>query len=66
MLIKGLRIKVLNFKFSDTFQSPKEGFICPDYKNYCSIMASGRLKTPDGTDDYQVFWDEKHIPSRHV
>lgn len=50
--IKGVKKPALNFKFSDSFALPSGGFNCPDYKNYCSIMASGRLKHPNGKDDY--------------
>ncbi|CAD8078964.1 unnamed protein product [Paramecium primaurelia] len=36
-----------------------------DFETSCTIIASGRLNTPEGGRDYAVFFEDSHEPSRH-
>ena len=60
----------LEYKYSNTFKlkinEQEDRHICPDYENYCTHVASGRLVTAEGDKDYAVFFDEHHLYSRHV
>ena len=37
-----------------------------DFETSCTLIASGRLNTPEGGRDYAVFFEDSHEPSRHV
>lgn len=42
-------------------------FVCNcDYETTCTLIASGRMLTVSGKEDYRVFWEAKHEGSRHV
>jgi hypothetical protein len=60
----------LKYKYSNTFEtkiSPTVSiYSCPDYENYCTLVASGRLEKVNGDHDYSVFYEEKRLSSRHV
>lgn len=60
----------LEYKYSNTFElkinEQETKYICPDYENYCTHIASGRLVTVNGSKDYAIYFDEHHLYSRHV
>ena len=58
--------KYLQYKYSNTFRVSDEVHVCPDFTNYCNVIASGRFNKIDGSEDYKIFYDSKYIYSRHV
>jgi hypothetical protein len=56
-IISEKSVSSLNFKFSNAFYDENLGYTCPNYIDYCTLMASGRFKDVDGSPDYQSFWE---------
>lgn len=60
----------LRYKYSDAFNTglmldDRAYYTCPDYENYCTLVASGRLIYVNGDPDYSVYFNEKFEYSRH-
>lgn len=54
----------LNFKYSNTFWVDNVPS-CPNYVDYCTRICSGRNYFLDGSKDYEKFYQDSYIPSRH-
>ncbi len=49
----------LQYKYSDTLNNE-----CPNYKDYCHFVASGRMVSIGGMYEYEVFYRDTRESSR--